>query len=123
MILLLAVFISHNALIFAKQFGGWLTSGSQVRNEPGNIIQTFEKSSDLLFCLRYKHISDIPDFFWIHLYTFLDDDETQKLPIMKIENAFVWTQAESEFSQILEQLQQVFYMIFFSLDLEIMSST
>lgn len=104
--ILLRIFIPYNTLIFTKKREDWLTRGSQVRNEPKNIIQTSEKSFDLLFCFGCRYISNNPDFIWIYFYAFLTDDETQKLPITNTESAFVWIQVESEFSHMLKQFNK-----------------
>ena len=73
---LLAFVVPHNGLILPEQLEDWPAGRGYVRYESGDIVQTPEETSNLLLCLRGRHLADGPDFVWIYFDASLADNET-----------------------------------------------
>ena len=87
-------------------------------NESGNIIQTPEETSDLLFSSWCLHLLNFFDFIRVNFNSFMANNDTQQLPRSNTEGAFIWIQAETILPQTLKQLQQVFYVTLLILGLD-----
>src|SRR3954466_11469082 len=85
---------SVNPLIFAKKLENWPTSSSHLRDKSGDIVQSSEKSSYLLFSFWCRHLLNSSDFVGIYFNTSLADNETQEFSRSNPKSTFVRIQAK-----------------------------
>src|SRR3954470_10114707 len=90
----LAIFSPYNPLIFTEKLENWPTSSSHLRDKSGDIVQSSEKSSYLLFSLWCRHLLNSSDFVGIHFNTSLTDNETQEFSRSNPKSTFVRIQAK-----------------------------